>query len=355
MKNNPRRFRARALATLTIAALGVTTLFSGASAEEVEPNPDGASITSTQTVEPRFEITSRVEPSELLELDSTGALSPISVFRFWSPTFGGHFYTTDPAERDHIIRNWSRDWKQEGTAFKAFATEAPGTVPVYRFWSPVYKSHFYTASASEKNEVQRRWPTIWQYEKVAFFAYPESSTAPNTTSVYRFWGPSSKSHFYTVSASERDIVRQKWPTVWSYEGPRFKLPNFSSWDPNAASTEQASRGLNKINQVRAEAGLPPLQLNDQLTQAVKSQASYQATNKTMTDEGFEARITESGYIAVWVTWIVAEGYVSVDDLITDVLTEDPGIHDGLMTDFALATAVSADGTIYWAYVIAEAQ
>lgn len=148
----------------------------------------------------------------------------VPVFRFWSPVSGSHFYTTDPAERDTVIKRWPREWQYEGEKFIAYSTEATHAVPVYRFWSPVYNAHFYTADAAEKATVEQRWPAIWKYEKIAFYAYEASFEGPNLNSVYRFWGPQSSSHFYTVSPTERDTVRKRWPTVWSYEGERFKVP-----------------------------------------------------------------------------------------------------------------------------------
>ncbi|MBD3238814.1 MAG: S8 family serine peptidase [Candidatus Moranbacteria bacterium] len=41
--------------------------------------------------------------------------------------------------------------------------------PTYRFWSPVYTSHFFTASEQEKNHIISTWPDIWQYEGVAWY------------------------------------------------------------------------------------------------------------------------------------------------------------------------------------------
>ncbi len=153
--------------------------------------------------------------------------NPTPVYRFWSPVSGSHFYTTDVAERDHVRKTWPREWSYEGERFTAFSTEATHAVPVYRFWSPRYHAHFYTADPAEKADVERRWPDVWHYEKVAFYAYPADFTPVNSADVetiYRFWGPYSHSHFYTSSATERDHVRKTWPREWSYEGERFKVP-----------------------------------------------------------------------------------------------------------------------------------
>jgi hypothetical protein len=60
------------------------------------------------------------------------------VHRFWSPTQGRHFYTIDPAEKDSIIAESPKDlWNYEGIAFYAFpeGRQPAGAVPVRRFWS----------------------------------------------------------------------------------------------------------------------------------------------------------------------------------------------------------------------------
>jgi hypothetical protein len=49
---------------------------------------------------------------------------------------------------------------------------AAGTVEVYRFWSPVYACHFYTADPNERDAVLATWPDVWSYEGVAFRVVP---------------------------------------------------------------------------------------------------------------------------------------------------------------------------------------
>ena len=78
------------------------------------------------------------------------------MYRFYSPTFKGHFYTADPAERDKIVSQWSRDWTYEGERYTAFTTQVAGTVPLYRFWSNQLRGHFYTADPSERDHVMRQ-------------------------------------------------------------------------------------------------------------------------------------------------------------------------------------------------------
>jgi hypothetical protein len=42
--------------------------------------------------------------------------------------------------------------------------------------------------------------------------------------VFRFYNKKNGSHFFTASAEERDIVMSRWPDVYTFEGPAFYLP-----------------------------------------------------------------------------------------------------------------------------------
>lgn len=148
-----------------------------------------------------------------------------SVYRFWSPTFKGHFYTIDPAERDKIIRTWPVDWSYEGERYTAYATQVKGTVPLYRFWSDKFKGHFYTADEAEKQKVIDTWPLDWTFEGVAYYVYPADSDVEETVAMSRFWSARFLHHFYTAENGERDRVIATWPNDWAYEGAKFRVPS----------------------------------------------------------------------------------------------------------------------------------
>lgn len=149
---------------------------------------------------------------------------PVAVYRFWSPVYQGHFFTTDVSERDQIIARWSNVWTYEGRRYTAFTTQVSGTIPLYRFWSTQYSGHFYTADTAERDAVIAKWPNTWKYEGVGYYVYPSNSTQPDTVPVARFWSNSAAHHFYTADAAERDAVRAKWSNVWAYEGDNFRVP-----------------------------------------------------------------------------------------------------------------------------------
>lgn len=151
---------------------------------------------------------------------------PVSqpVYRFWSPVYHGHFFTMSVAERDHIIATYPNVWSYEGERYKAFSTQVPGSVPLYRFWSPVFNGHFFTTDEAEKNSVIARYPNVWSFEGVAYYVYPVNSTAANTVTVARFWSETYKHHFYTADAAERDATKRYPAATWNYEGDNFRVP-----------------------------------------------------------------------------------------------------------------------------------
>ncbi len=151
-----------------------------------------------------------------------------TVYRFWTSMLGGrHFYTMSAAERDYVIATWPDVWTYEGPAFCAYATDyVDGLVPLYRFWSPVYHSHFYTISADERDSVIATWPDTWTYEGIAFYVHSEDSPPAGASPVYRFWNDQDGAHFYTMSETERAHVLATWSyfldegiAFYAYEQP----------------------------------------------------------------------------------------------------------------------------------------
>jgi hypothetical protein len=140
-----------------------------------------------------------------------------AIYRFWSPKFNSaHFYTMSRAEADYVNTN-NREWVFEGVPFKALPASGDSCSvgsPVYRFWSSVFRTHFYTASKDESDHV-RATDSRWEYEGVAYCAY--LTQVSGSTPLYRFWSPVFHNHFYTSSQAESDHLRTTDPN-WTYEG-----------------------------------------------------------------------------------------------------------------------------------------
>jgi hypothetical protein len=143
----------------------------------------------------------------------------IPVYRFWSPSSQDHLYTASETERQKVSDPRHGDWVAEGIAYFALPSGGdPNTKPVYRFYSPVLDSHFYTISESEKNKLLTRFADSWIFEGVFFYAYDEDHRPADAVPVYRFWSDVLRDHFYTTSEPERDKVINMNPQIWTSEG-----------------------------------------------------------------------------------------------------------------------------------------
>ena len=90
--------------------------------------------------------------------------------------------------------------------------------PVHRFWSGSMKTHFYTVSETEKQKLIDLFSDVWFYEGVAFYAYAPGSQPTSALPVYRFRSATDGHHFYTILESEKKKLIETFPNQWVYEG-----------------------------------------------------------------------------------------------------------------------------------------
>ena len=141
------------------------------------------------------------------------------VFRMFNTQAGVHFYTANVSERNTIRQNMPT-YLYEGSAFTVRSSSDTGLSPVFRFYNRRTGTHFYTISASERDLVMT-YPT-YSYEGIAWYARSVSSPAAGTIAIYRFYLPSQGTHFYTASASERDSVIANLSHIYTYEGVAYR-------------------------------------------------------------------------------------------------------------------------------------
>jgi hypothetical protein len=207
------------LITTAPATAGAATPSSSVAGQSVG-NPSGTVRVTVNTV-------SASAAAVTIVLTRTPSAPSQPVYRFWSAANSTHFYTSSESERDQIIRKYPTNiWQYEGERYRAFTTQVAGTVPLYRFWSPTLQGHFFTASEAEKNHVVAAYDdSIWTFEGVAYYVYPLDSSVPSTKVVSRFWSPDNSHHFYTADAGERkSVIKDYSDNVWTYEGARFRVP-----------------------------------------------------------------------------------------------------------------------------------
>ena len=144
----------------------------------------------------------------------------LPIYRFWSPVFGNaHFYTADAIEAHRLI-NSDPNWRFEGISFQGYAASngtCVGHAPVYRFFSPLFNAHFYTADENEKTHLRTNDPN-WQYEGLAYCA--DAAHEIGTSPVSRFWSPIFGKHFYTAVQNEKDQLISN-DRNWTYEGVAY--------------------------------------------------------------------------------------------------------------------------------------
>ncbi|MCC0177007.1 S8 family serine peptidase [Waterburya agarophytonicola K14] len=133
-----------------------------------------------------------------------------TVYRFFRPDIGTHFYTASNFERDSIITNLP-NYSYEGESYLAASETADpltGARPVYRFFNTSTGAHLYTMSEAERDTIDGNLAN-YNYEGIAYYGY--QSDRPGATALYRFYNAAIDAHFYTPSAVERDAILTNLP------------------------------------------------------------------------------------------------------------------------------------------------
>ncbi|NTW27974.1 MAG: hypothetical protein HGA39_01205 [Coriobacteriia bacterium] len=146
------------------------------------------------------------------------ALKP--VYRFYNKTNGSHFYTGSELERYTVMNTMSATYTFEGPAYSVNASNTANSVPLYRFYNVKNGSHFYTASAQERDTVIANWSSTYRFEGPA---YNVSMTSTGGSPVYRFYNKKNGSHFYTVSLQEANNTILNYSATYNFEGIAYYI------------------------------------------------------------------------------------------------------------------------------------
>ena len=128
------------------------------------------------------------------------------------------------------------------TGFAAACWAQPALAPVYRFVNLHDNTHFFTISAAERDYVIATWPTVFQYEGPVFTAstQPVASFSP----VMRFWNNQTNEHFYTISQVEVAYVQSHYP--------QYILEGVAYYAPTAPASDGRTSLYRFWNQVNGE-------------------------------------------------------------------------------------------------------
>jgi len=145
------------------------------------------------------------------------------VYRFWSFQNKKHFFTIDENEKDNMIANYpSESWRFSGEAYYVYKGNLvpKEASPVYRFWSSINKAHFFTINEAEKDMIIANYPEEnWKYGGIAWYAYKASDAPEGTIPVYRFYSALNKTHFFTANETEKNHIIATYPEEnWKYGG-----------------------------------------------------------------------------------------------------------------------------------------
>ncbi len=111
----------------------------------------------------------------------------VPLFRWSRPRFGDRYYTITPgAIPGHPY------YVFDGIACYVYPTAAPGTAPLARWRGPL--EWFYTTDPLGEGMARRGY----RAETIACHLFPKPDAAPDTIPLYRFTDPRTSLHFYTT-------------------------------------------------------------------------------------------------------------------------------------------------------------
>ena len=138
----------------------------------------------------------------------------VTVYRFYNPSAGAHFYTVDEVEKKYVVDNLN-NYTFEGESYSTIDPITGSEIEeVYRFFNPSTGVHLYTTSEVERDSIRDTLDNF-NYEGVKFYAH--ETQVEGSMPVYRFYEPTLGVHFYTPNETEKDSVLENLDN-YNYEG-----------------------------------------------------------------------------------------------------------------------------------------
>jgi protocatechuate 3,4-dioxygenase beta subunit len=166
-----------------------------------------------------------INPGETTFHDVSLTSDPASlttVWRFYNFRQGVHFYTASATERDNVQSTLGGTYNYEGPAYTFDGSSPAASQNLYRFYNFRKGVHFYTASDAEMVNVRDNLTGTYRLEGVAYKVSP--GPVPGAMTVWRFYNFRQGVHFYTASAAEMANVRDTLGGTYRLEGVAFYLP-----------------------------------------------------------------------------------------------------------------------------------
>ncbi|MFK7908499.1 MAG: FISUMP domain-containing protein [Chitinophagales bacterium] len=125
-----------------------------------------------------------IQENKLPELPTPQAKT-IPFYRYYNRGIGDHHFSTG------LMPDGKHGYKREGIACEVFATQQPGTVPLYRYFSG--SDHHFTINISE---LGRNGKSGYRFEKIACYVY--LNKIPGTIPLYRYYSKGATDHHFTT-------------------------------------------------------------------------------------------------------------------------------------------------------------
>ena len=128
----------------------------------------------------------------------------VPLHRFYNTFKAVHFFTISDRQVS-IIQDTLPEYVYEGIVSKVYdePTGDADVIPIYRFYNPETKAHFFTSSRSQRDRVLSDFP-VFIYEGIAFYA--NNSFATSRRPVYRYYNRDTQVHFYTDNVRSRNTL-----------------------------------------------------------------------------------------------------------------------------------------------------
>ena len=147
------------------------------------------------------------------------------------PASGAGNPAAAPAKESDVSINLN-DPVRQGLSADLYLSASGNAVPVYHFSSVSAtpggaagsRQHFWTINEEEKYKLIDTQSSLWKYEGIAFFAYPEGRQPPAARPMYRFWSQSLNRYFFTMDEAQKQMLTDTPAKVWQYQGIAWYTP-----------------------------------------------------------------------------------------------------------------------------------
>jgi len=137
------------------------------------------------------------------------------IYRLFQPSTGKHLYSSSLVEIDILTGLRTGDfYLNEGIAY---SVAAGANQELYRFFHPNTGRHLYSANINEKNKLLSDLDSGYIFEGVAFHVFNSQTISSSRTEVFRYYDPSTSSHFYSANPVEQVLLETSHPH-WINEG-----------------------------------------------------------------------------------------------------------------------------------------